>query len=137
IPNPGPGVVRVTRFPGTTGYDLAAVVAGQVNGAPALADVERATDYTTFASGLESIHDLVHTWFGRRGTMYSLDRAPADPIFWMPHANVDRLWGKWHASARGQHTEPSLRGSDAIMDPWRYAEADTRDIARFDYQYDE
>jgi len=135
IPNPGPGVVKVTRFPGTSGYDLAAVVAGAVNGAPALADVQRAADYTTFASGLESIHDLVHVWFGRRGTMYALNRAPADPIFWMHHANIDRLWWEWHAKARGPQTEPTLQGRDAIMDPWRFAEPDTRDIAHFKYEY--
>ena len=135
IPNPGPGLVRVTRFPGTMGYDLAAVVAGRVDGAPALAEVQRAADYTTFATGLESIHDLVHVWFGRRGTMFALNRAPADPIFWMHHANIDRLWWEWHANARGQHTEPNLRGSDAIMDPWRFTASDTKDIASFHYEY--
>ena len=135
IPNPGPGLVRVTRFPGTRGYDLAAVVAGRVNGAPALADVQRAADYTTFVSGLESIHDLVHVWFGKRGTMYALNRAPADPIFWMHHANIDRLWWEWHQGARSQRKEPTLNGRDAIMDPWRYAEPDTRDIANFQYEY--
>lgn len=135
IPNPGPGVVKVARFPGTAGYTLAAVLAGNVNGAPSLAEVQRATDYTTFASGLESIHDLVHVWFGRRGTMYALDRAPADPIFWMHHANIDRLWWEWHASVRGQDTEPNLQGRDAIMDPWRFTETDTRDIAHFNYDY--
>lgn len=137
IPSPGPGRVTVTRFPGTLGFDLAAVLDGSLDPSlPALADVEQATDYTTFATGLESIHDQVHVWVGgRRGTMSFLDRAPADPIFWMHHANIDRLWWQWHTSPQGRGQNPNLQGPDTIMDPWRFVEADARDIATFNYVY--
>jgi tyrosinase len=137
IPRPGPGRVTVTRFPGTQGFDLAAVISGNVDPAlPALADVDQTADFTTFASGLESIHDLVHVWVGgQRGTMSFLDRAPADPLFWMHHANIDRLWWQWHNSAQGQGQIPNLQGADAIMDPWAFTETDTRDIAAFHYTY--
>lgn len=137
IPRPGPGRVRVTRAPGTLGFDLAAVVGGNVDSnAPALADVLQRSDYTEFATGLESIHDLVHVWVGgRRGTMSSLPTAPADPIFWMHHANIDRLWWQWHQSPSGQGQNPTLNPPDNIMDPWRFAEADTRDLATFGYTY--
>jgi hypothetical protein len=66
---------------------------------------------------------------------WSLDRAPADPLFWMHHANIDRLWWQWHNSAQGQGQIPNLQGADAIMDPWAFTETDTRDIAAFHYTY--
>lgn len=137
IPRPGPGRVTVTRFPGTLGFDLAQVLDGSLDpGLPALADVEQASDYTTFVTGLESIHDAIHTWVGgRRGTMSFLDRAPADPIFWMHHANIDRLWWQWQTSPQGTGQNPNLQGADAIMDPWPFTEADTRDISAFNYVY--
>lgn len=43
---------------------------------------------------LESLaHDLVHDQIG--GYMGSPGTAGRDPIFWLHHANVDRLWGEW------------------------------------------
>lgn len=29
------------------------------------------------------------------GTMDSIPSSPYDPIFWLNHANVDRLWAEW------------------------------------------
>jgi hypothetical protein len=55
-------------------------------------------------------HDSVHAWTGGGGTPDMGDPfyAALDPIFWLHHANIDRLWVKW----RGQdpsppHVEPS------------------------------
>ncbi len=137
IPRPGPGRVTVTRFPGTRGFTLAAAIDGTANPAvAALADVENAGNFTAFASGLESIHDLVHVWVGgRRGTMSFLDRAPADPLFWMHHANIDRLWWRWHTNPQNRGQTPNLQGADSIMDPWAFTETATRDIATFNYVY--
>ena len=39
----------------------------------------------------------MHTW----GQM-STARSPADPLFWLHHANIDRLWAKWQQSHTGQ-----------------------------------
>ncbi len=89
--------------------------------------------YTDFATGLENIHNGVHDWVG--GAMELLETAAADPLFWMHHANVDRIWWQWQQSAQGKGQNPQLAGADAIMDPWRYDEAQTRDIANFNYVY--
>jgi len=44
--------------------------------------------------GLEATpHNLVHVDVG--GWMGNVDAAAADPIFWLHHANVDRLWEVW------------------------------------------
>lgn len=39
------------------------------------------------------------------GTMDSIPSSPYDPIFWLHHANVDRLWAKWQAQG---HSGPSF-----------------------------
>jgi tyrosinase len=38
-------------------------------------------------------HDVVHTQVG--GNMGGFDTAGLDPIFWLHHANIDRLWDVW------------------------------------------
>lgn len=46
------------------------------------------------AGSLESIaHNLVHVWIG--GAMALPAWAAQDPIFWLHHANIDRLWVEW------------------------------------------
>lgn len=58
-------------------------------------------DYTTFR-GIESPHGLAHVWVG--GFVGNALIAPRDPVFWLIHANVDRLWAEWidrHAATPG------------------------------------
>jgi tyrosinase len=129
----GAGTISVFRSPRTQ-ENLEQILAGTADpSVPSLATVKKATTYTDFASGLEGVHNLVHDWVG--GTMDSLATASADPIFWMHHANLDRLWWEWHQGSQGQGLDPQLSGVDAIMDPWRYDEPQTRDIANFNYSY--
>ncbi len=46
-----------------------------------------------FRTGVEiPLHNLVHRWVN--GTMITMC-SPNDPVFWLHHANVDRLWGDW------------------------------------------
>ncbi len=87
--------------------------------------------FNTFGPALEGVHDSGHVWVG--GTMLSITTAPADPVFWMHHAEIDRLWAEWQAANPGQN--PNLTGSAAIMDPWSEDEAATRDIAALGYSY--
>ena len=51
------------------------------------------TTYTLFTGdvnlGLEHWHNNIHNCVG--GTMSNILISPADPIFWLQHANVDRL----------------------------------------------
>jgi tyrosinase len=61
--------------------------------------------------------------------------SPADPVFWLHHANLDRLWWAWYNSPQGNHENPPLTGADAVMDPWTYTEADVRNIASLGYDY--
>lgn len=87
--------------------------------------------FNTFAPALEGIHNSGHVWVG--GSMMGIRTAPTDPVFWMHHAEIDRLWHEWQQANPGQH--PALVGSAAIMDPWTETEVDTRDIAALGYTY--
>jgi tyrosinase len=56
----------------------------------------RSNDYLTFRDRLESgagLHDIAHRWIG--GTMGNVVASANDPVFWMLHANVDRIWAEW------------------------------------------
>lgn len=117
--------ITVTRAPGANA-DLA-IIAG--NTPTALGQ----TTFNSFTSALEAIHDSVHVWVG--GSMGSIPTAPADPIFWMHHANVDRLWAVWQASAAGSGKNPPLAGADAVMDPYPETEPDTRTTTGLGYVY--
>lgn len=87
--------------------------------------------YNAFAPALEGIHNSGHVWVG--GSMASIPTAPADPVFWMHHCEIDRIWAKWQADHPGQN--PNLVGSAAVMDPWTETEEDTRDIMALGYSY--
>jgi tyrosinase len=45
-------------------------------------------------------HGSVHNSVGVN--MSQLDTAPADPIFWLHHANIDRLWQVWLGTGHGR-----------------------------------
>jgi tyrosinase len=117
--------INVVRSPGTS-----AQLAGIASNVPSALGM---TTYDSFAAPVNGIHGSVHLWVG--GTMSDASVSPADPIFWLHHANLDRLWWQWYNSAQGNHQNPTLAGSDAIMDPWTYTEADVRDVHALGYSY--
>jgi tyrosinase len=50
-------------------------------------------------------HGDVHTGVGGlTGFMSAFNTAPLDPIFWLHHANIDRLWEVWRRKATPGHT---------------------------------
>ncbi len=87
--------------------------------------------FNSFAPALEGIHNSGHVWVG--GSMGSVPTAPTDPVFWMHHCEIDRIWAEWQNANPGQH--PNLAGAAAIMDPWPETETDTRDINALGYSY--
>lgn len=64
-----------------------------------------------FQGLLEQVpHDVVHARVGGRdGLMSSPETAPVDPVFWVHHANVDRLWQIWLNRNAGWREDPGLR----------------------------
>lgn len=70
---------------------------------------ERAAFSGSFRNALEGFadrrrgsHNTVHVWVGGEfgddelGTM-GLGTSPNDPVFWLHHANIDRMWSTWSA----------------------------------------
>lgn len=48
-------------------------------------------------------HNTVHNWVGgSTGLMSSVPGAPRDPIFWLHHSNIDRLWQVWLGRGGGR-----------------------------------
>jgi tyrosinase len=117
--------INVTRFP-QSAASLATIASNTPN---ALAE----TTFTNFTSSLQGIHNSVHVWVG--GSMGSVPTAPADPIFWMHHCNIDRLWWVWQKTPGNAGKNPILSGAAAVMDPWPNTEADTRNIISLGYTY--
>jgi tyrosinase len=99
--------------------------------AASVAAVTANATFSTFAPALEGVHNSGHVWVG--GSMSGVPTAPADPVFWMHHAEIDRLWAEWQAPHPGQN--PTLTGAAATMDPWTATEVDTRDIIALGYSY--
>ncbi|HKE99200.1 MAG TPA: tyrosinase family protein [Actinomycetes bacterium] len=51
-------------------------------------------------------HGVAHTSF--TGSISQISTAARDPLFFMLHANVDRLWAKWQwTSRRFEATDPN------------------------------
>jgi tyrosinase len=90
------------------------------------------TNYPDFSQLINLIHGSIHGWVGP--TMSSPATSPADPIFWLHHANLDRLWWVWYNNAAtGNHQNPVL--ADPVIHPWTYTEPQTRNIITLGYNY--
>jgi tyrosinase len=76
-------------------------------------DIKENTDFDLFTSELETgPHNSAHTITGgsstgTNGHMRS-GMSPLDPIFWLHHCNIDRIWAEWQ---RGGNVTPGLSGN--------------------------
>lgn len=99
---------------------------------PTREDVETVlslTPFSTFTARFEGIHGAPHNWIG--GTMARID-SPADPVFWLHHANVDRIWAQWQA-LHPEQVHPAL---DEPLHPWATTTREVLDHHRLGYMYD-
>ncbi|XP_014790188.2 hemocyanin G-type, units Oda to Odg, partial [Octopus bimaculoides] len=60
------------------------------------------TDFCEFEVHFEVLHNTIHSWLGGRDphSMSSLDFTAYDPIFFLHHSNVDRIWAIWQELQR-------------------------------------
>lgn len=90
------------------------------------------TDYFDFSYSLElDPHNQGHVKLGP--PMQFVPVAPSDPIFWMHHGEVDRVWAEWQALNPGKG--PVLVGPDAVMDPWTDTVSSLNSISTLGYSY--
>ncbi|MEK7303098.1 MAG: tyrosinase family protein [Pseudomonadota bacterium] len=96
-----------------------------------LRNAKNATTYAAFDSRMNSLHGEVHNWVG--GTMATF-KSPKDPLFFLNHAFVDKIWAEWQAA------HPTLQFSTSILDaslaPWDNVKVrDVMSISDMGYSY--
>jgi len=65
-----------------------------------------------FCRAIDSgIHGRIHTLVGTAKGMGSVPFAGNDPLFWVHHANIDRMWASWNYNGGRNPT-------DATLHPW-------------------
>lgn len=84
------------------------------------------------------LHNRVHRWVGQ--TM-RLSVSPNDPVFFLHHSNIDRLWAQWQARNSTQGYVPVSNGpvghnfNDAMF-PWTTTPAQVINHRSLGYSYD-
>ncbi len=83
-------------------------------------------------------HNDVHVALG--GLMGNPDTAAQDPIFWLHHANIDRLWWLWQKQHQdttdSRWTKQAFDFADAGGGPGSLDGAGVESISALDYSYD-
>ena len=120
---PGGTIVNVRRNPPRPGTSLP--TADDVSG------VMAQTEFAAFTESMDVVHGTVHMWCN--GTMSAIMVAPADPLFWLHHGMIDKLWSEWQVSNAGQ--QPNVSGTDRMLDPWPESVEQVASIAALGYQY--
>lgn len=85
-----------------------------------------------WADGLPA-HNHVHVWVG--GVMNNTSYSPADPIFWLHHCEIDRLWWIWQQTHPNSH--PSVLRDQLQLTPWTESNYySVLDIASIGYAFE-
>jgi tyrosinase len=87
------------------------------------------------------IHGYVHDLTGNGLNMGAIPWAAGDPIFWLHHCNIDRLWASWNAGGRQNLSTPTFLSkkfifADALGHRVEATVKDFLDIAPLKYSYD-
>lgn len=95
-----------------------------------------------FCLNLDSgLHASVHVLVGDRQGMGDITWAANDPIFWLHHANVDRLWASWLSGGHSNPDDDAWRNCQFVFADENGARVsahigDFLDIAALGYAYD-
>lgn len=93
-------------------------------------------------------HNLVHTEVGGRGGLMSNpDYAALDPIFYLHHANIDRMWAGWNQKYLNPKVDAWVNGPTRTGDrkfvmpmlpdrPWQFTPGDVANLSQLDYTYE-
>ena len=118
-----------------------------------LANVENASTFDTLSRLTENPHGTAHFFTGGSPSLgsafghFSAGLSPLDPVFWLHHANVDRIWANSAIAIATQKAVVSVSGValtktydgmfvDAGGAPASAKLDDAFDLANFDYSYD-
>ena len=82
--------------------------------------------YLNFRGNLETgagvpgtMHNSIHGWFGPNSHMLLALTSASDPMFYLHHANIDRLWAMWQMDGHGADYPPngSVAAHHRLNDP--------------------
>ncbi|MCI0458471.1 MAG: tyrosinase family protein [Gemmataceae bacterium] len=101
------------------------------------------------------LHNRVHLWVGGRWTENGQEKvgsmvpmtSPNDPVFFLHHCFVDKVWADWQAAqaqtnpSASPHYAPETGGPaghnlDDQLKPWKRTIRDVLDIAKLGYSYE-
>jgi tyrosinase len=96
-------------------------------------------------------HDLVHAYIGgdvsetEYGLMSDPGTAALDPIFYLHHCNIDRMWALWNANGNSNPTSADWLNGPArqfVMPwpdgkPWYYTPMQVSNLKELNYTYQE
>ncbi len=86
---------------------------GVLNPASALAETTYSSHSPTqgFSNNLDfGVHAYVHALVGTETNMGYIPDSAQDPVFWMHHCNIDRLWASWNRAGFRNPTHPDFLG---------------------------
>ena len=67
------------------------------------AGVNARTTFAAFQPALERFHGGVHVAVGGTTGQMGGTNSPADPVFWLHHSNIDRIWAQWQQGHPNQN----------------------------------
>jgi tyrosinase len=137
-PNPQTYLRRAFgKFPGVSTLPTAEQVADALKVIPYDSPPWTSDSQPSFRNRLEgwygdgNIHNRVHLWvaggtppdYGDAGSMF-WSTSPNDPIFFLHHCNIDRLWSEWQQQNPTVGYVPNIRGPQGHnindpMEPWK------------------
>lgn len=140
---PTPGDLQRTmaeRIYDTPGYDSSPFTLGFRNRAEGWITKKGDPLVTTDGS---QMHNRVHLWVG--GSMTPMT-SPDDPVFWLHHCFIDKIWADWQAQMMlekpqwAPHYCPRVGGPpghnlDDVLKPWTHTIKDVLDISSLGYAY--
>jgi tyrosinase len=102
--------------------------------------IKEETIFSIFTNQLETgPHNNGHTITGGNNGHMCDGMSPLDPIFWLHHCNIDRIWAEWQTA--GNTTPPlNLNYNGQFVNgagqPVQASSASALDFAAMDYTYD-
>ncbi|KAL2406782.1 Polyphenol oxidase 1 [Exophiala dermatitidis] len=83
------------------------------------------------ANNIEAIHNSIHNSVGGYGHMQFPEVAGFDPVFWLHHANVDRLFAMWQALYPDSFLVPTVNAYGSYYEGVGFVDSGTSALAPF------
>ncbi len=133
-PIPNPLFKAAVSFSNQAGVSVTSRSTGTpsgLSGMPGLVQTaNRTTNYDRFTAALEQPHNAVHGWVG--GTMGQVNFAAFDPVFWVHHCFVEKIFCDWQ-DRTGAPITPSVAGQ--VLAPFNKRTEDVWNYHALGYRY--